>query len=139
MNKERVCVVRGVFANIYQWGEGWSQETAKKWHDYLKNYKGIYWHYFRDERGVGGSDYLVSTGGSIFLHPMDFRTVLHSSGGKCVRGNNDDLEDYFGGELDELKKLCTELAEACGGQFTSMVAETQVIENNNLKQWEGRK
>lgn len=139
MNKERVCVVRGVFANIYQWGEGWSQETAKKWHAYLENYKGIFWHYSRDERGLGGSDYLISTGGSIYLHPMDFRAVLHSSGGKCPRGNNDDLEDYFGGELDELKKLCTELAEACGGQFTSMVAETQVIENNNLKQWEGRK
>lgn len=139
MNKERVCVVRGVFANIYQWGDGWSQETAKKWHDYLEKYNGIFWHYFRDEKGIGGSDYLVSTGGSIYLHPMDFRAVLHSSGGKCVRGNNDDLEDYFGGELDELKELCEGLAQACGGQFTSMVAETQVIENNNLKQWEGRK
>lgn len=139
MNKERICVVRGVFANIYQWGEGWSQETAQKWHDYLENYKGIYWHYFRDSKKSYGTDYLVSTGGSIFLHPMDFHAVLHSSGAKSCRGHNDDLEDYFGGELDELKKLCTELAEACGGQFTSMVAETQVVENNNLKQWEGRK
>ena len=41
--------------------------------------------------------------------------------------------------LDELKRLCEGLAEACGGQFTSMVAETQEVENNNLKQWEGRK
>lgn len=139
MNKERICAVRGVFANIYQWGEGWSQEVAQKWHDYLENYKGIYWHYFRDSKKSYGTDYLVGTGGAIFLHPMDFRAVLHSSGAKCPRGNDDDLEDYFGGELDELKKLCTELAEVCGGQFTSMVAETQVIENNNLKQWEGRR
>lgn len=139
MNRERICTVRGVFANIYEWGEGWSQETAKKWHDYLENYKGIYWDYFRDSKELYGSDYLVSTGGAIFLHPMDFHAVLRSSGGRSRRGHDDELEDYFGGELDELKELCEGLAQACGGQFISMVAETQVIENNNLKQWEGRK
>lgn len=138
MNKERICAVRGVFANIYEWGEGWPQDVAKRWHDYLENYKGIYWHYYR-EKSCGGTDYLISTGGNIFLHPMDFRAVLHSSGVKCPRGNDDMLEDYFGGELDELKALCEGLAEACGGQFTSMVAEAQEIENRNLKQWEGRK
>lgn len=139
MNKERICAVRGVFANIYEWGEGWPQDVAKRWHDYLENYKGIYWHYFRDSKKSYGSDYLVGTSGAIFLHPMDFRAVLHSSGGKCPRGNDDMLEDYFGGELDELKALCEGLAEACGGQFISMVAEAQEIENRNLKQWEGRK
>lgn len=139
MNKERICVVRGVFANIYQWGEGWDTETAQRWNDYLENYKGIYWSYFRDGKRSYGTDYLVSTQGSIYLHPMDFRAVLHSCGGKSPRGNDDPLEDYFGGELDELKRLCEGLAQACGGQFISMVAETQVIENNNLKQWEGRK
>ena len=138
MNKERICVVRGVFANIYQWGDGWSQETAKKWYDFLENYKGIHWHYFRDSKKSYGSDYLVGTHGSIFLHPMDFRAVLHSSGCRERRGHDDELEDYFGSNLDELKKLCEDLAEACGGQFTSMVAETQVIENNNLRQWKGR-
>lgn len=139
MNKERICTVRGIFTGIYQWGEGWSQETAKKWYDYLENYKGIYWDYFRDSKELYGSDYLVSTGGAIFLHPMDFHAVLRSSGGRSRRGHDDELEDYFGGELDELKELCEGLAQACGGQFISMVAETQVIENNNLKQWEGRK
>lgn len=139
MNKERICTVRGIFTGIYQWGEGWSQETAKKWYDYLENYRGIYWDYFRDSKELYGSDYLVSTGGAIFLHPMDFHAVLRSSGGRSRRGHDDELEDYFGGELDELKELCEGLAQACGGQFISMVAETQVIENNNLKQWEGRK
>lgn len=139
MNKERICTVRGVFAGLYEWGEGWDTETAQRWHEFLENYKGIYWHYLAEDKAYGRTDYLVSTGGSIYLHPMDFRTVLHSSGGKCPRGNDDPLEDYFGGELDELKKLCTELAEYCGGRFTSMVAETQEVENNNLRQWEGRK
>lgn len=134
MNQERICVVRGVFANIYQWGEGWDSETAKKWHDYLENYKGIYWHYFRDSKRMSGSDYLVSTDGSIFLHPMDFKCVLRSCGGRSPRGNDDDLEDYFGDTLEELQELCTELAEVCGGQFTSMAAETQIVENRNFKQ-----
>lgn len=134
MNQERICTVRGVFTGIYQWGEGWSAEVAKKWHDYLENYKGIHWSYFRDKDGWTGSDYLVGTNGGIFLHPMDFKAVLRSCGGRSPKGNDDDLEDYFGGTLEELKRLCEGLAEACGGQFTSMVAETQVIDNYKLKQ-----
>lgn len=130
MNTQRICTVRGIFTGIYQWGEGWSQEKAKKWDEYLENYKGIFWRAFKN-RDIW---YLVGTQGSIYLHPMDFRTVLHSTGCKSLRGNDDPLEDYFGSGLDELKRICEGLTEACGGGF-SMVAETQVIENNNLKQW----
>lgn len=130
MNKERICTVRGIFTGIYQWGEGWSQETARKWDEFFEHYKGIHWKAFNDK----GTWYLVGVQGSIYMHPMDFRTVLHSVGGKSPRGHDDPLEDYFGMELDELKRICKDLTEACGGGF-NMVAETQEVENRNLKQW----
>lgn len=131
MNKENICVVRGVFSNLYYWGEGWSRATKELWDDYLTNYKGIYWKPVL----IKDTWYLVSTQGSIFLHPMDFRAVLKSSGGKCPRGHDDDLEDYFGGELDELATLCSELAERCGGKLATLQVEQQRVENNNLKDW----
>lgn len=130
MNKIRICNVRGVFANIYQWGEGWNKEVAEKWDNFLENYKGIFWTPVK-RRDVW---YLVGTHGSIYLHPMDFNTVIYSNGGCSPRGNNDILEDYFGSELEELQEICEGLAKECGGQFTSMVAEAHEIENNNLRQ-----
>ena len=130
MNKEKICVVRGVFTGIYQWGEGWDETVAWDWDTWLEQYKGIFWKPVK----IKGTWYLVGTHGSIYLHPMDFQTVLRSSGGCCPKGNDDMLEDYFGEELDELKELCTELAEHCDGKFTSMVAQAQTIENNDLRQ-----
>ena len=133
MNKIKICNVRGVFAGLYAWGDGWSAEKSNKWDEFLTNYKGIHWRAVTPKSRMS-CWMLVSTQGSIYLHPMDFNTVLKSSGGCCPKGNDDMLEDYFGGELEELKKLCTELAEYCGGKFTSMVAEAHEIENNNLRQ-----
>lgn len=132
MNQTRICEVRGVFEGLYLWGEGWSREKALKWDEFLTNYKGIFWRAVAPKSDMG-CWMLVSTQGSIYLHPMDFRTVLHSSGG-CGSGNTL-LEQYFGGELDELKELCTKLAEHCGGKLTSMVAETQVINNDHFVDW----
>lgn len=133
MNYIRICNVRGVFTNIYQWGKGWSNETAQKWNNYLENYKGCYWRAIKDNTSYGCWT-LLTTGGAVYLHPMDFNAVIKSAGACTPKGNNDELEDYFGGQLDELKKICTELAEACGGQFTSMVAQAHKIENDNLRQ-----
>ncbi len=133
MNTIKICNVRGVFAGIYAWGDGWSKEVANKWNDFLMNYQGNYWRVVRPESRWDCWQ-LVSTQGSIYLHPMDFNAVLKSSGGCSPKGNDDLLEDYFGEHLEELKKLCTELAEYCGGKFTSMVAQAHKIENNNLKQ-----
>ena len=129
MNKERICCVRGVFQGIYAWGDGWSAETAKKWDEYLENYKGTYWHPVKPENHWSSWE-LISTQGSIYFHPMDFRTVLHSCGGKT--GGDTELEQYFGGELKELRELCQGIAKACGGKFTTFIAETQVVENNNF-------
>ena len=129
MNKTRICEVRGRFQGIYAWGEGWDSETAKNWDEYLRNYKGNYWRAIEPEHRMDSWE-LLTTGGSIYLHPMDFRAVLSNPGGKT--NGKTELEQYFGGQLEELKKLCQGLAEACGGEFVTMIAETQVIENNNF-------
>ena len=130
MNMVKICNVRGVFTNIYVWGEGWSKEKSNAWDNYLENYKGCHWHPVK----IHDIWYLVSTQGSIYLHPMDFNSILKSSGGCSPKGNEDMLEDYFGSHIEELKDICSGLAEVCGGQFTSLVAEAKEIENNNLKQ-----
>lgn len=132
MNIEKICCVRGRFNNLYAWGSGWTSDKREKWDEYLENYKGIFWKPFKRK----GTWYLVGIQGSIYLHPMDFRTVLHSVGGCTPRGHNDDLEDYFGEELDELLELCTELAKACGGTFGPLVAQAQDVENNRFINWE---
>lgn len=129
MNKERICCVRGIFQGIYAWGEGWNSETKTKWDDYLRNYKGIFWRAIEPKHRMESWE-LVTAGGSVYLHPMDFRTVLHSCGVKT--SGKTELEQYFGGQLKELKELCQGLAEACGGKFTTFIAETQVVENNNF-------
>lgn len=131
MNKTSICNVRGVFTGIYQWGEGWTQEVSDRWDEYLKNYKGIYWQPVQ----IKDTWYLVCVGGAIYLHPMDFNAVLKGCGGRCPRGHDDALEDEFGGKLDELKRLCVGLADACGGNFSSMVAQQQEVEWQDLKQW----
>lgn len=133
MNNVNICDVRGVFAGIYAWGDGWSIEIADKWDKYLRNYHGIFWRPIPPKHRMDCWQ-LVSIGGSIYLHPMDFHAVLYSCGGRVLKGNNDMLEDYFGNSLEELEELCTGLAEACGGKFTSLVAEAHKIENNNLRQ-----
>lgn len=130
MNKERICCVRGVFQGLYAWGDGWSSvENARKWDEYLANYKGNYWRPIRSEDNLSCWT-LVSIEGSIYFHPMDFRTVLRSSGGKT--NGNTKLEQYFGDELRELKQLCQEIAELCGGKLSTFIAETQEVENNNF-------
>lgn len=133
MNIEHICVVRGTFAGLYAWGEGWSEEVANKWEEYWKNIKSIYWKYMPAKYKTS-SGQLVNTGGSIYLHPMGFSAVIRSAGGTCPRGNDDDLEDRYGGELDELKKLCEGACEVCGGSYTQ-VAQAHTIENNNLRNW----
>ena len=130
MNKTRICEVRAVFEGLYYWGSGWkSNESAKAWDEYLANYKGNYWRAIAPKNNMS-CWHLMSSSGSIYLHPMDFRTVLHSCGGVC--SGKTEFEQHFP-ELEELKELCQGLAEACGGKLSSMIAETQVIENNHFE------
>lgn len=130
----KICVVKGVFDNIYFWGQGYKDlETAQKWNEYWENSDISFWEYQKPKfRNCSGS--LVSTGGSIYMHPMDFRTVLHSSGVKCPKGHDDDLEDYFGSSLDALKKACEEVAELCGGTFR-MFVQCHDVKSDDLREW----
>lgn len=131
MNKVKVLNVRGVFANLYLWGEGWTSDKKEQWDKYLENYKGIFWH----AEKVKDIWRLITTGGCIYLHPIDFNAIIKVPAGKSPRGHDDELEDYCGGELDELYRLCDGLAKACGGQFISMVASITDAEFENLRQW----
>ena len=122
----KTAVVDCKITGIYEWGEGWSQETSRKWHFILDHLKTIHWKYFKDDHGTLGSDYLVSLQGCIYLHPEGFRTVLHSTGGCSPKGNDDVLEDYFGSYLDELKEILTLLTEATGGEFTLVASAKEL-------------
>lgn len=100
--------IKGTFHNLYAWGKGWlSYEQLNAWEEYWLSLNAIYWHFFQVQ-DCFGTTYLVSTYGSIYLHPMDFRCILNLNGGN-------------GGPINELKKICTECAKKCGGTFTMEV------------------
>lgn len=116
---EKVVLVRGTFEGIYGWGKGfYTSEKARQWEEALNNIDDIFWNLLTVHKGYGDTHYLCSTGGSIYMHPMDFRTVLHSSG--C---NSDDTFD-----CESLKKICEKIAEHCGGTFTLEVSKPFDIE-----------
>lgn len=70
------------------------------------------------DNGYGDTHYLVSVDGSIFLHPMDFRAVLHNCG--C------NTDDSF--NCEALKKVCDKIAKHCGGTFDLEVSKPFEIE-----------
>lgn len=114
--EKAVIYFKGVFNGLYKWGEGWDVETRAKWKEYWKNSKGIFWKYFNNKSVCDDIDYLVSNGGSIFLHPMSFNGGLFSGGVLC-NGS------YFNSQITELKKLCEECAKVCGGTFVLTISE----------------
>ena len=125
MSKEKIVVVKGTFHNIYEWGKFYRDaDTAKAWHDAWDNIKSFCWKHFRDSHGT---EYLVGVQGSIFLHPMDFRTVLHGCG--C---RTDDTYDCA-----ELKRICEEVAKKCGGTFDLEVSEEIAIDANLVPYTDG--
>lgn len=115
MSKEKIVVVKGTFNNIYFWGKGYRDlETANAWHNAWDEIKSVCWHHAR----LDDTEYLVSVQGSIYLHPMDFRAILHGCG--C---HTDDTYDCA-----ELKKICEEVAKKCGGTFDLEVSEEIAID-----------
>lgn len=115
MLKEKIVVVKGTFNNIYFWGKGYRDlETANAWHNAWNEVKSFLWHHAR----LDDTEYLVSVQGSIYLHPMDFRAVLHGCG--CHTSDTYDCAD--------LKRICEEVAEKCGGTFDLEVSEEIAID-----------
>lgn len=124
MLKEKLVVVRGTFNNIYFWGKGYRDlETANAWHNAWNEIKSVFWHHAR----LDDTEYLVGVQGSIYLHPMDFRTILHSCG--CHTSDTYDCAD--------LKRICEEVAEKCGGTFDLEVSEEIAIDANLVPYTDG--
>lgn len=107
---ETIYKIKGTFHGLYELGKGWDYETSRMWNEFWKGTNPIFWKFFQN----GQEQHLVSTYGSIFLHPMNFTAIL--SAGYM------DMDS----ELAELKKLCTRCAEACGGTFEMEVTRKQV-------------
>ena len=117
--KKTVVLVQGTFNGIYGWGKGfYTPEQAAQWKEALEEVDDIFWKLFVEKNGYGDTHYLVSTDGSIFLHPMDFRAVLHNCG--C------NTDDSF--NCEALKKVCDKIAEHCGGTFELEVSKPFEIE-----------
>ena len=115
MSKEKIVVVKGTFNNIYFWGKGYRDlETANAWHNAWDEVKSILWHHTR----LDDTEYLVNIQGSIYLHPMDFRAILHGCG--CHTSDTYDCA--------ELKRICEEVAKKCGGTFDLEVSEEIAID-----------
>ena len=107
----KLIIAKGVFKDIYYWGTGFvSVKASAKW--------GAFWSEQRDAPGCfwrtyihDGTPYVVGTGGSVYMHPMDFDLVLHKLGSSYQGGR-----EVFP-EVDELVRICTKCAEECGGSF----------------------
>lgn len=107
----KLIIAKGVFKDIYYWGTGFvSVKAGAKW--------GAFWAGQRDASGCfwrtyihDGTPYVVGTGGSVYMHPMDFDLVLHKLGSSYQGG-----KEIFP-EVDELVRICTKCAEECGGSF----------------------
>ena len=111
MSKEKIVVVKGTFNNIYFWGKGYRDlETANAWHNAWDEVKSILWHHTR----LDDTEYLVNIQGSIYLHPMDFRAILHGCG--CHTSDT-----YDCAELKKLQKsVVVHLTWKCQKKLQSM-------------------
>ena len=109
----KLIIAKGTFHGIYKWGIGYvSQSAFSRWNSYWSSLDAIFWHHFATK----DCQYLVETGGSIYLHPMDFTLVLHKIGGSYRRDKNGNEYEIFP-EIEELDEICSKCAEACGGTF----------------------
>ena len=117
----RIYAIKARFSGIYEWGVGWlSVKQNEAWDEYFEKLaqtkRPIFWGYYKREN----AQYLVSTSGSVYLHPMSVVAYLQSNvvtkemkGGVWV--------EVFG-DVDELKEIMKGAAEACGGsvEFSQM-------------------
>lgn len=109
----KLIITKGVFHGIYRWGSGFvSQAAYNRWRNYWLSVDAIFWHHFATK----DCQYLVGTGGSIYLHPMDFTLVLRKIGSQYSYDENGNKHEVFA-EIEELDKICSKCAEACGGTF----------------------
>lgn len=120
---EHIVLVKGTFGGIYEWGKGYLNGKGQLWREALADVKDIMWKVVTKD----DHEYLLSVQGSIYLHPMDFRTVLHSCG--CHSA------DTF--DCGNLLKICNKIAEHCGGTFKLEVSKPFDVEAEMFPYTEG--
>lgn len=109
----KLIITKGVFHGIYEWGRGFvSQDVYNRWKSYWLTLDATFWHHFFTK----DCQYLVETGGSIYLHPMDFTLVLRKIGSQYRHDENGKRHEVFA-EIEELDRICSECAKECGGTF----------------------
>ena len=140
--KQFAIKVHGTFNGIYEWGKGFKdEETMKKWNWFWKvefsKKKGLsrlFWKYAEGD-DYADCGFLSSLTGSIYMHPMEFKSVLVTSGScPCVYSDENGKEYFnnFQSELRELKEICDECAEFCDGTFDLKISKEFVIETPEL-------
>lgn len=137
--KQFAIKVNGVFKGIYEWGKGYkSQLAANKfeefWTEVFPRLGAIHWKYAENTR-FGECGLLACIGGSIYMHPMEFNSVLVASAGVVMSEMGKDGEMYynhFGSEVRELNRVCEACAKYCGSTFELYISKEFVIETPTL-------
>lgn len=134
----RVIAFKARFSGMYQWGSGWTDITRDRWNGFFegmaKSVQPVFWRYFKTG-GASDPQYLVSTSGSVYLHPMIVQYV-GSSETVCTKGLTG--EEAFP-EIDELKEILTAAANACGGRVEFSEVVRCEIDTPRFVHEEGRK
>lgn len=133
----KAIAIKVRFYGLYEWGKGWvSGDIAQRWRDYfgsLNTAKDVcFWRYFECEESCGKVGYLVSTGGSIYLHPMQC-DYIGSKIGSSYRFDAGKQVEIFP-DIDELKEILIGAAKACGGRVE--FSEVSIADIPTPK-WEG--
>lgn len=90
------------------------------WDNYFKNQRfndGTPWIFWKTHTSEHGTTFLTNIVGGGMIHPMD---GFHVFFGKTYQ------IDDFTHEIAELKRIFTEVAEACGGTCKALVQEHEV-------------
>lgn len=136
----RAVGMRARFTGLYEWGQGWlSLDIRDKWNRYFRSAVNVvgrhsFWHYTeRDDGLLDPCRYLVSAGGSVYLHPMDVKYCGTREGVSFKYEGGRHVETVP--EIDELKEILIGAAEACGGlvEFTEL-SFSEIPE----PKWEGK-
>lgn len=117
--------IRGYFNGIYTWGRGFTSSAAAEawkrfWNDIPE--KTFFWRFLPPRPGRDGSGTLAASGCVIYMHPMDFETVFECRSSYGARFT-----------LDELYRICTAAAQACGGSFTMYASAPTEVEEPAMK------
>ena len=92
--------------DLYEWDKGWLDHTCcVRWHKFFETFENRYWHLIKPQ-GYGDCERLASVYSCVYLHPMSGLLTLH-----------DDKE------VDQIKKILTELCEASGGKLAHFMVQ----------------